>query len=124
VYEIKPDNRAAIALGRVQMTSYLGTLATRYPSKPFIPGEWNPGGPYAVNDVWGIPGFSFTFTTRNAGYGIIAYKTDPSPELLTFELELAFQVAKIGLTAVAEGAETVGDVVTATALDTLAGVPF
>ena len=87
-------------------------------------GEWNPTGPYTVIRAWGIPGFSFTIWTRNAGFRIIAYETDLNPEILTLKFELAYQLAKATLAIVAEGLEAEEDWADATLTDVAGGFAF
>lgn len=72
----------------------------------------------------GIRGLSTAVSARNAGGGVIAYTTYPSPEVLATEIALTYEVSKVTLVRAFEGARVVGEWATAVMIDLIGGFAF
>ena len=78
VYEIRPDNPAAINKGYTDVLTYIDILNQRHSSINFFPGTWQPRESFYILE--GIPGINslkpLKISARNAGGGVIAYRID------------------------------------------------
>ena len=70
----------------------------------------------------GISGLSIAVSARNAGGGVIAYTTYPSPEVLATQIALAYEVSKVVLVRAFEGARVIAEWAMAVLIDLIGRV--
>jgi hypothetical protein len=104
-------------------STYIGVLMTRFSGQGFVPGNWRPAQvSYYVPVVPGLSGVSLEVEARNAGGGVIAYKTNPSPEVLALEVQTAYQVAKIGAAKAVDTMRAGAETIEAFLVDAIGGI--